>query len=175
MMAEPGKPPNPEQVADRLAIQDVLNLHCRGLDRLDRDTIQLCYWPEAEADYGSYNGSANVFAELVVGSLGEKYTLTRHTLANTLIAFSGNIARSESSVTAAHLLTGAREEMLFYGRYLDKLEKRAGQWKILHRQVVLDWMKQLPVQAEDESDALAAMARGAHLGRDPLYDFLQSE
>ena len=174
MTAETGSNPGPEQIADRLAINDVLHLHCRGLDRLDRDSIQCSYWPEAEVDYGSFKGSAHLFAELVVGALSEKYALTRHSLSNTLIQFSGNSARSESSVNAAHLLIEAKEEMLFYGRYLDKLEKRNGLWKILHRQVVMDWNKRLPVLDERNSEAFSDMAKGAHHDCDPLYPFLNS-
>ena len=65
--------------------------------------------------------------------------------------------------------------MLFYGRYLDKLEKRAGCWKILHRQVVIDWCKRFPIQDERDSEAFAALARGAHLAIDPLYAFLDAK
>jgi hypothetical protein len=36
MTAEAGVPPNPDRVADRLAIEDVLALHSRGLDRLEK-------------------------------------------------------------------------------------------------------------------------------------------
>jgi len=164
-----------EQLADRLAIQDILHLHSRGLDRLDKNAIQCAYWPEAAVDYGSYKGSAHIFAELVVGALGQAYELTRHCLSNTLVNFAGSNAWSESSVHAGHLLPGAKEELLFYGRYLDKLEKRDGQWKILHRQVVMDWSKRLPVQDERSGEAFAALAKGAHLDTDPLYPFLQSK
>jgi len=175
MTTDSGITLNAAQLADRVAIQDVLHLHCRGLDRLDKDTIQCTYWPEAEVDYGSYKGSAHVFADLVVGTLGQSYELTRHCLSNTLVDLRGNNARSESSVHAAHLLPGAQEEMLFYGRYLDRLEKRNGRWKILHRQVVMDWSKRLSVQDERSGETFAALAKGGHLADDPLYPFLQSE
>jgi hypothetical protein len=174
MTADTGITLTSEQLADRLLIHDVLHLHSRGLDRLDKSAIQCAYWPEAEVDYGSYKGSAQVFAELVVGALGQTYELTRHCLSNTLVNLAGNSAWSESCVNAGHLLPGAREELLFYGRYLDKLEKRDGQWKILHRQVVMDWSKRLPVQDERSGEAFAALAKGAHFDTDPLYPFLQS-
>lgn len=174
MTTDTGSTPTPAQLADRLAIQDVLHLHSRGLDRLDKDAIQCAYWPQAEVDYGSYKGSAHVFAELVVGALGQAYELTRHCLSNTLVTFAGNVALSESSVTASHLLLAAGEEMLFYGRYLDRLEKRDGRWKILHRQVVMDWSKRLPVQDERNGEAFAALAKGGHLDTDPLYPFLRT-
>ena len=175
MTAEAGIVPDLECIADRLAIHDVLNLHSRGLDRLDSSAIQSAYWADAEVDYGGYKGGAHIFAELVVGALDEQYELTRHCLSNTLIAFAGNSALSETNVNAGHLLAGAEEEMLFYGRYLDKLEKREGRWKILHRQVVIDWSKRLPVRDEREDEAFTALAKGAHLDQDPLYPFLESK
>lgn len=169
-----GVPPNPDRVADCLAIEAILALHSRGLDRLDKAAIQCAYWPDAEVDYGSYKGNAHSFAELVVAALGATYELTRHSISNTLIDFSDDVACSETSVTAGHLITGAAQEMLFYGRYLDRLEKRDGRWKILHRQVVMDWGKRLTVADERGDEAFADLAKGAHRDADPLYPFLES-
>jgi hypothetical protein len=170
-----GKIPNEEQIADRMAIQDVLYSHSRGLDRRDSVTISAAYWPEAEVDYGSYKGHAHTFAELVVAALASQYELTRHCLGNTLIEFAGDNALSESCVQASHLLLGATEEMLFYGRYLDRLEKRGCHWKILHRQVVMDWSNRIPVCDERASEGFTALAKGSYLGADPLYTFLATK
>lgn len=165
---------NADRVADRLAILDVLALHCRGLDRLDTATIRATYWPEAEVDYGGFKGSAHLFAGLVVDALAGQYDLTRHCIGNTLVEFSDDRAHVESCVTAAHLLRGAAEEMLFYGRYLDRLEQRDGQWKMLHRQVVMDWSKRYAVIDERGTEAFAALAKSAHGAADPLGPFLAS-
>ncbi len=173
MTAETGTTPHPLEVADRLAILDVLNMHSRGLDRLDETAIRSAYWPEAEVDYGSYKGNAHTFAGLVVGALGQQYELTRHALSNTLVEIDGDSAYSETCVHAGHLLQGAGEELLFYGRYLDRLEKRGGTWKIMHRLVVMDWSKRHPVQDERQGEAFGDLAKGAHRGTDPLYTFLK--
>jgi hypothetical protein len=169
-----GSTPSAQDMADRLAIQDILSSHCRGLDRLEEPLLQSCYWPDAEVDYGSYKGPAPQFAALVVPALQDSYELTRHCLGNTSIAFDdcGNQARSECYVEAAHLLQGAREEMLFSGRYLDRLEKRDGQWKLLHRQVVIDWSRRQPVVDERGSEAFIDLARGGHGSADPSHTFL---
>ncbi|MFT4520557.1 MAG: hypothetical protein ACI9JM_002960 [Halioglobus sp.] len=168
-----GTPPTPQELADRSAIEDILYLHSRGLDRLDSAAIAQSYWDDAEVDYGSYKGPAQMFSELVVGALEQTYELTRHSLSNTLIEFSDNSALSESCVHAGHLLPGGEEELLFYGRYLDKLEKRDGQWKILHRTVVMDWSKRLQVVDERSSEAFNDMNKGGHIDADPLYPFLK--
>ena len=174
MNADTGLPPDNANIADRIAICDIIYLHSRGLDRLDPDTIKCAYWPDAEVDYGSFKGSAHLFAELVVGALSEQYELTRHSLSNSLIALNGDSARVESNVSAAHLLPGGQQELLFFGRYLDLLHKREGRWKIRHRQVVMDWSKRLPVTDERDSDAFVDLAKGGHRDRDPLYRFLTS-
>ena len=75
-------------------------------------------------------------------------------------------------MSAAHLLKGATEEMLFYGRYLDRLERRDDTWKLQHRQVVMDWAKRLTVADERHSEAFADLAKGGHRDADPLYAFL---
>lgn len=167
-----GTPPGATELADRLAITDILALHSRGLDRLDSDLLKHCYWPEAEVDYGAYKGPAAVFADLVVDALRQQYELTRHGLGNQLVDVDGDRARAETCVSAGHLLLGATEELHFFGRYLDRLEKREGRWKLAHRQVVMDWCKRLPVVDERDSDAFSALSRGAHADSDPLYSFL---
>jgi hypothetical protein len=173
MNPEPGISPADPEISDRLAILDILCTHSRGLDRLDPALLQSCYWHEAEVDYGSYKGPAHPFAELVIPALESQYELTRHCLSNSLVEFHGNQARVESYVNADHLLLDATEEMQFGGRYLDTLEKRDGQWKLLHRQVVMDWSRRLPVGDERNAEAFAELAKGGHRGEDPLTAFLQ--
>ena len=86
----------------------------------------------------------------------------------------GDQARVETCVSAGHLLHGAAEELHFFGRYLDRLEKRDGRWKLLYRQVVMDWCKRLAVVDERDSDAFGALSKGAHANDDPLYPFIGS-
>ena len=160
-------------LANRSAVTEVIFSHSRGLDRLDVDCLKGAYWPEAEVDYGAFKGSAFQFAELVVVALADQYALTQHSLGNTLITFEGDIAKAESYVTAYHLLLGAEEEMVFSGRYLDRLERRGDCWKLIHRQVVMDWSRRQKVVDEREGEAFAALAKGGYLPGDPLYAFLQ--
>jgi len=168
-----GTPPDAREIADRLAIQDILHCHSRALDRLDAELLKGCYWPQAAVDYGAYKGPAHDFADLVMPALAGQYELTRHCVGNTLVELHGDRALAESLVTAGHLLHGAAEEMLFGGRYLDRLEKRDGRWKLLHRQVVMDWSRRHAVVDERQAEAFADLARGGHGSADPLHPFLQ--
>jgi len=172
MQREIGEIASIAEMADRLAIQEVIFAHSRGIDRLDQACIEAAYWPEAEVAYGAFDGRAHDFAAVVIHALRAAYELTQHSVSNTLITFSGSRARSESYVAAYHLLRGAKQEMFFSGRYLDQHEKRGDHWKIIHRQVVMDWSRQWSVTDERESAAFAGLAKGARLETDPLHEFL---
>ena len=167
-----GVPSNPAELADRLAIQEILHLHSRGIDRLDPASIEAAYWPDAEVAYGAFNGRAHDFAAMVVGALQAAYELTQHRVSNSIVALAGDRAKSESYVAAYHLLRGAEREMFFSGRYLDRHEKREGRWKMVHRRVVIDWSREWDVTDERESPAFAGLAKGTHASDDPLYHLL---
>lgn len=163
---------NSIRLEDRAAITGILNSHCRGLDRCDANLLQSCYWPEAAVDYGSYKGPAHEFATLVVQALAGSYELTRHCIGNILVTFDGARARCESYVDAAHLLPGGEMEMRFGGRYLDLLEQRNGHWRMLNRQVVMDWSRSSSIADERDSEAFSALAKGRNDSTDPLHQFL---
>ena len=173
MLKQTGAVPDVDELLHQLAIQRVIFTHSRGLDRLDVDVLASCYWPESEVDYGSFKGNAHTFCALVVEALPASYELTQHALGNTLVEISGAAAKAESYVTAYHLLRGAEEEMVFSGRYLDKLECRDGVWKILHRSVVMDWSRNQAVRDERDGEAFAALQKGKHAQQDPLSAFLK--
>lgn len=166
-----GTPLDNEGVASRLAIQDILHTHSRGLDRCVAEWIKSSYWPDATVAYGSFDGPAHTFADIVVSVLAKQYELTQHSLGNILVEIRGRTAHSESVVTAHHLLRGGREELLYSGRYLDLLEQREGCWKLSARTVVMDWSRRLEVMDERETEAFAGLAKGANDGTDPLHAF----
>ena len=167
-----GRPPSAAEIADRLAIQDVIFTHSRGIDRCDRSCIESAYWPEAEVAYGAFDGRAHDFAAMIAQVLQAGFELTQHVVSNVLIQLDGHRARSESYVTAYHLHAGAEREMIFSGRYLDLHERREERWKILHRQVVMDWSREHAVDDQRDATAFGGFAKGARLEGDPLDPFL---
>lgn len=164
--------PTAEEMANREAIREILATHSRGLDRNEAGVLKSAYWPEAEVDYGSFKGPAHQFADLIGPALAGAYELTQHLLGQTLITVEGDRASTETYVHARHLLRGAEEELSFAGRYLDQLELRNGQWKIMHRQVVMDWSLRLAAQDERDSEAFGALAKGTGDREDPSHQLL---
>jgi hypothetical protein len=167
-----GETPDAQEIADRIAIQEILHAHSRGIDRCDQACIESAYWPEAEVAYGAFDGRAHDFAAMVVEVLRQGYELTRHSVTNTLVDITGARAHGETYVAASHLSHGAEREMLFFGRYLDRFEKRGRLWKILHRRVVMDWSRDTPVDDVRDGPLFARFAKGGRMESDPLHAFL---
>ncbi len=163
-----------EEVFDIQAIKKTIVSHSRGIDRLDKKILQEVYWKDAEVDYGTFKGSAYEFIDLVIPALKEMYLLTQHKVSNTLISFKKDLAYSETYVTANHLSKDEKTEMTFLGRYLDKMEKRDKDWRILHRKVVMDWNQYRKAEHDKNKDNFINMAKGTNDKGDPIYSFLSN-
>ncbi len=171
-----GQVPSLEEVADRLAIAEVLAMHSRGVDRADEAALKSAYWPDAEVAYGGFNGAAHTFCEsLPVGI--KRWARTAHRVSNILIDIDGANAKVEAYVTAYHYMAnedGTDTEMTYIGRYLDQMQKRDNVWKILHRRVVMDWNQNADATAVLEGPPFEGLARGSRLPEDPVYEMLGS-
>jgi len=178
-MVHTGRLPEPSEVADRLAIQDVLAVHCRGVDRADAAALRSAYWEDAEVAYGGFEGSAHQFCELLPTSI-VRFAHTQHSISNVLIRFAEPTgsdqvvtrAAVETYVTAYHYLAQADaddQEMTFLGRYLDNFERRGAYWKIAHRCVLMDWNQNTTSSALWEGPPFDGLAQGARAPDDPVY------
>ena len=63
MMIEVGRVPNLEEMADRLAIIEIIHMYARGVDRADAGILKSTCWEDAELDYGGYKGPAHPFCD----------------------------------------------------------------------------------------------------------------
>ena len=161
----------PEELADRLAIMDVLNRYARGIDRCDLAVLREVWWPEAVADYGTGEVGALVWSEGVVPALAAMRR-TQHFLGNMLIDIDGTHATAETYCRAWHEVDGPDGpfEMEVGGRYLDRLERRGDDWRLLHRRYVLDWSRNGPSTAQWDGPLYGTLTRrGKRLPDDPLY------
>ncbi|MBX9883472.1 MAG: nuclear transport factor 2 family protein [Novosphingobium sp.] len=161
----------PEELADRLAIMDVLNRYARGIDRCDLAVLREVWWPEAVADYGTGEVGALAWSEGVVPALAAMRR-TQHFLGNMLIDIDGAQAAAETYCRAWHEVDGPDGplEMEVGGRYLDRLEKRGDDWRLLHRRYVLDWSRNGPSTAQWDGPLYGTLTRhGKRLPGDPLY------
>jgi hypothetical protein len=133
------------ELADRLAIAEILTLYCRGIDRCDAEQLAAVFTPDALIDYGD---GARLIATVIPGLIAGlgAMRLTQHNIGNTVMRIAGNTARAETNCVALHLIPAPEGEIevAVGGRYLDTLEKHAGRWRIAERLYVMDWNRTAP-------------------------------
>lgn len=132
-----------QNLIDREAIRDALYRYCRGIDRCDVETLKSAYWPEAVDNHVFFNGNAWEFAEWVVPLLRGR-DQTMHMITNAMIRIDGAVAFVESQYVGYERVRSAKRglsDMFAGGRYLDRMEKRGEEWRIIHRDVVWAWFR----------------------------------
>jgi hypothetical protein len=130
---------------DIVAIQQLLARYARGVDRLDPELIRSAYWPDAIDNHGAYVGGPAGFADWVCARIPAHYAATGHVLGQILVEVAGDEARVESYFRAWHApRDAAGSTYVVHGRYLDRMARRDGEWRILERRVVRDLRENLP-------------------------------
>lgn len=127
------------------AIRRVVLLYCRGIDRLDLELVRGCYWPEATDRHGPFIGTRDEFVEWVAPLL-RRHSMTMHHVGNVLVDVDvvGGVATSETYCVAHHSGDPAGDIRWNYVagiRYLDRFERRSGEWRIADRVTAIEWVR----------------------------------
>ncbi|WP_076999493.1 nuclear transport factor 2 family protein [Variovorax sp. KK3] len=161
---------------DREAIRDCLFRYCRGIDRCDESALRSAYWEDATDCHGAWNGSADGFIAQALVKLRQGGRRV-HQVTNVLIELHGDAAAVESSFFA--LQSTAQQpgrETFLCGRYVDRFERRRGEWRVAARTVVYEWIEERvrPELAQDDA-ALFGMRRpvGGVAPHDAVYALLR--
>jgi hypothetical protein len=171
--------PNPAliELLDREAIRECMFRYCRGIDRLDEQALRSAYWFDATDRHGPYRGSATGFIDWAIEKL-KTSERSVHSVSNMSIAIQGAAAAVETYFQALQRdrdAQGALQEVFLAGRYLDRFEKRAGEWRIAARTVAYDWIRPLGTPAGTEADRFGVRQPiGARCPDDPVYALLAS-
>ena len=130
----------PQEVADRHALYDLVVGYCRATDRRDKALMRTLYHPDAIDDHGAlFYGTRDSFIDFLPGPVTAFATTTHH-ITNTLFRIDGDYAEGESYLIACHITRETPPRNLTVsGRYLDKFERRSGVWRFIHRVCMVDW------------------------------------
>jgi hypothetical protein len=143
---------SPSEVADRLAIRELVEAYARCADRRDAkgqmslftaDTHFVVYMNAKNStpsqELYSREALAPVFAEL------NKYDATTHFVGqSTIFPLTADRATGEAYCLAHHITLegGKRRLMLASLRYLDTFVKMDGAWLFAERQLYVDWLEE---------------------------------
>lgn len=165
------------EIAAREAIRDCLHVYCRGIDRCDGEILRSAFWPDAMIDT---NGTPRTVEEFVTGSIGTiqaNFEQVQHLVTNILIRLSGqgNSAAVESYNYGYHCRRADRSDLIMGGRYVDRFERRNGEWRVAARTVLVDWFRSYPDTGDWEKDLNGlAVLRGAYGEDDPSYSLFKA-
>ena len=112
--------------------------YCYGVDRLDPDVMKSAYWPEATDDHGNFVGNAHEFVDYCMKAhLRWKWTM--HSIYNHQIELDDDGVNARGEIyNISHLCReGTNIVDTWFGRYLDKYEKRGETGKLLKESVCI--------------------------------------
>lgn len=128
-----------------LAKQEIYELSCnymRGLDRLDAALMHTVFHDDATVDYGFFQGSGKDFVAFAQNALKD-HLANHHMIGQVNIKVDGDQAVGEVYFQAFHKVVqdGEEKDLFISGRYVDRYERRDGEWKISFRSEVNDWAR----------------------------------
>ena len=128
-----------QYLLDRLEIQDVVNRYARGLDRHDDDVLRSAFHEDAVDNHGPWVGGREAFVAWANGPCHGHTNAHLHQITTHNCEIDGDVAHTESYCQWVHRLKDEETVTVGGGRYIDRLEKRDGEWRIVVRRLVLDF------------------------------------
>lgn len=180
-------------VYDRQQIVEVLHRYARAIDRCDIELLKSVYHDDATDAHGTFDGSAHEFAEFMIPRLKEQTSYGVHHVTNELVEVDGDRAIAESYLLGYHRVPGGwdsvarffgedyaeraknegtlegEHEYLTGGRYLDKLLKRDGVWRVWRRRITVEWNQCQPSTMVLDGGRAHYNLPGTRDGGDPSY------
>jgi hypothetical protein len=128
-----------QHMLDRLEIQDVIHRYARGLDRHDDDVLRSVFHEDAWDNHGPWVGPREEFVAWANGPCHQHTNAHLHQITTHNCEIDGDVAHTESYCQWVHRLKDEETVTVGGGRYIDRLERRDGEWRIVVRRLVLDY------------------------------------
>lgn len=154
---------------DKQAINEVVLRYCRGVDRLDLPLVRSCYHDGGIDHHSGFDGDADAYVAWLDKVL-RRFAGTMHMVANQLVEVRGDVARCESYGMAHHWGEPADDPAVNFTtgfRYVDRMERRSGEWRIAERWAVREWTRSVPADVVRPREGVGPTA--ARDRDDPLY------
>ncbi len=163
-----------QELMDRQAIAACLNRYARGLDRKDIELLQSAYHDDSTDHHGGYGDYTPAPVAIVDDWLirDADRAFSHHLLLNSTVEIDGDEAHGETyfqvivGLTAeAAARTGKPALSVGAGRYIDRFERRNGEWRIARRVLISEFSAALDATENPQALAWARRSR-----EDPSYD-----
>ena len=125
-------------VKDRQEIYECIQRESRARDRQDVAQIESCWWPEGVDEHGSVITHLPDYAARANKGHGMNFNMTSHNITNQVCEIVGDAAWCESYVVGGLFWLDGKTTTIAFGRYLDQMEKRNGEWRMLVRKCTIE-------------------------------------
>jgi hypothetical protein len=132
-----------QQLLDRQDILDCLIRFSRGMDRFDETLFLSAFHPDAVIAAGPFVGGPKALYDWAAALHEQGQSSTHHNLLNHSCEIEGDSAHAETY----YLFVGRNRDdsnWIAGGRYIDRLERRGGAWKIALRTNAIEWSGLVP-------------------------------
>ena len=165
------------RVVDKSLINDVMCRYARGIDRRDWGLVRSVFHDDSHNENGEYRGDADGFVEWIA-SRHAKVESSIHFLGNCLVEFFGEdtalvetyfaSGRGASGAKSGDAAEATKEDLspVSFGRYVDRFERRNGEWRIAKRLLVFEAKFALVVRPDNKNPLYAWATRDAS---DPVF------
>jgi hypothetical protein len=149
-----------EHLADRQDILDCMIRFSRAMDRFDRELFLSAFQPDAVIAAGSFVGGPVDLYDWASALHEQGQLATHHNLLNHSCDIEGETAHTETY----YLFVGRNRDQTNWiagGRYIDRLERRDGNWRIALRSTVIEWSGMVPTMPLPFADVSGIHGNGA--------------
>jgi hypothetical protein len=159
-----------EQLLHRQDILACLNRFSRGMDRFDRELFLSAFHTDAVIAAGPFVGDPVALYDWASKLHDHGQSATHHNLLNHTCDLNGDVAHTETY----YLFVGRNRDETNWiagGRYIDRLERREGGWKIALRTNAIEWSGMVPTLPIPFADVPGIDLNGApsRSQQDPSY------
>jgi hypothetical protein len=159
-----------EHLLDRQEILDCLTRFSRAMDRFDRELFLSAFHADAIIAAGEFVGGPDKLYDWASALHEQGQSSTHHNLLNHTCDIKGDIAHTETY----YLFVGRNRDETNWiagGRYIDRLERRDGEWKIALRTNAIEWSGMVPTMPIPFADVPGLHLNGvpSRSNEDPSY------
>lgn len=127
-----------QRLEDRQDILDCIQRESRARDRQDVGMIASCWWEDGVDEHGPVITNAPDYPAIANAGHGANFKMTSHNITNHLCEIDGDTAYCESYVIGGLFWLDDKTTTIAFGRYLDQLEKRKREWRIVTRRCTIE-------------------------------------
>ena len=126
------------KLQDRQDILDCIQGESRARDRQDVEAIAACWWEDGVDEHGPVTTKAPDYPARANMGHSANFNMTSHNITNHICDLQGDVAYCESYVMGGLYFLDGKSTTIAFGRYIDQLEKRDGEWRILTRRCTIE-------------------------------------